>query len=69
MDTVKNKQVSVEHGGNEVQAATETGMQIDLTANPMFGMWKDRNDMADVAEYVRQLRTSRFQADGVRTQD
>ena len=60
MGTLKNKQVSVEHGGNEVPAATETGMQIDLTANPMFGLWKDRNDMADVVQYVRQLRTPRF---------
>ena len=59
MDTVKNKQVSVESGNTQAQAATETGMQIDLTANPMFGMWKDRNDMADVAQYVRQLRTPR----------
>ena len=69
MDTVKNKQVSVVHDCNEAEAAIETDMQIDLTANPMFGMWKDRSDMADVAQYARQLRTSRFQPDGVRAQD
>ncbi len=27
---------------------------------PMFGMWKDRDNMADPAEYVRQLRKPRF---------
>lgn len=67
MVTVKNKQVSIEIGRNEAQTATETGMQIDLAANPMFVMWKDRSDMADAAQYVRQLRTSRFQTDGVRS--
>lgn len=28
--------------------------------NPMFGMWRDREEMADVAAYVRQLRAARF---------
>ncbi len=30
---------------------------------PLFGMWHDRGDMADVAGYVRALRASRFAAD------
>ncbi len=29
---------------------------------PMFGMWKDREDMKDVAAYVRRLRKGRFDA-------
>ena len=27
---------------------------------PMFGMWKDRDDMSDPVNYVRQLRKPRF---------
>jgi hypothetical protein len=28
--------------------------------NPLFGMWKDREEMADVEAYVRNLRAPRF---------
>jgi hypothetical protein len=34
--------------------------------DPLFGMWRDREDMADVAGYVRKLRASRFNDDGSR---
>jgi prevent-host-death family protein len=27
--------------------------------NPMFGIWKDRADLDDVAKYVRKLRAGR----------
>jgi antitoxin (DNA-binding transcriptional repressor) of toxin-antitoxin stability system len=27
---------------------------------PMFGMWKDREDMADPAAYIRKMREGRF---------
>ena len=30
----------------------------------LFGMWRDREDMSDVAAYVRKIRASRFIADG-----
>lgn len=43
--------------------------QADLEAvmaNPMCGMWRDREDMADVAGYVRALRAPRLSADGTR---
>lgn len=32
--------------------------------NPMFGMWQDREDIADVETFARQLRASRPTADG-----
>ncbi len=35
-----------------------------LTDDPLFGMWRDREDMADVAGYVRSIRASRFNDDG-----
>ena len=28
--------------------------------NPLFGMWQDRVEMADVEAYVRKLRAPRF---------
>jgi hypothetical protein len=38
-----------------VQAPEERGER-----NPLFGMWRDREDMADVEAYVRKLRAPRF---------
>ena len=35
-----------------------------VTDDPLFGMWRDREDMADVAGYVRSIRASRFNDDG-----
>jgi hypothetical protein len=32
-------------------------------------MWRDRDDMADVAGYVRSIRASRFNDDGTRRED
>ena len=40
-----------------------------VTDDPLFGMWRDREDMADVAGYVRSIRTSRFNDDGTRRKD
>jgi hypothetical protein len=37
-----------------------------VTADPIFGMWRDREDMADVTGYVRSIRASRFNDDGSR---
>lgn len=34
------------------------------TDDPLFGMWRDREDMADVAGYIRHIRASRFNGDG-----
>jgi hypothetical protein len=28
--------------------------------NPLFGMWRDREDLADVAGYIRRVRAARF---------
>ena len=38
----------------------------DFANDPLFGMWRDREDMADVAGYVRKLRASRLNDDGTR---
>jgi hypothetical protein len=47
----------------ETQAAPAEEFATD---DPLFGMWRDREDMADVAGYVRKLRASRFNDDGSR---
>jgi hypothetical protein len=44
------------------QAATE------LADDALFGMWRDRADVADVAGYIRRIRAPRFNADGSRTE-
>ena len=37
-----------------------------VTDDPLFGMWRDREDMSDVTGYVRSIRASRFNDDGTR---
>jgi antitoxin (DNA-binding transcriptional repressor) of toxin-antitoxin stability system len=32
----------------------------DITEHPFFGMWRDREDMADPSAFVRNLRKPRF---------
>ena len=39
------------------------GPAEEFADDPLFGMWRDREDMADVAGYVRKLRASRFNDD------
>ena len=52
----------------EAQAAAPA--EEFVTDDPLFGMWRDREDMADVAGYVRSIRASRFSDEGApRTKD
>ena len=37
-----------------------------VTDDPAFGIWRDREDMADVAAYVRKIRAPRYKHDGAR---
>jgi len=39
-----------------------------VTDDPLFGMWRDREDMADVAAYVRHIRAPRFNHNGSRNE-
>jgi hypothetical protein len=49
-----------------VRSEEESQDQVpkDSADDPLFGMWRDREDMADVAGYLRKLRASRFNDDG-----
>jgi hypothetical protein len=47
-----------------VRIEEETPDEGFATDDPLFGMWSDREDMADVAGYIRSARASRFNDDG-----
>ena len=53
----------------EVEPQAMQAQAEDFADDPLFGMWRDREDMADVAGYVRKLRASRFNGDGTRRDD
>jgi len=38
------------------------------TDDPAFGIWRDREDMADVAAYVHKIRQPRYNRDGSRNE-
>lgn len=51
----------------EEEAPTAPGASAEQFADdPLFGMWRDREDMADVPGYVRRIRASRFEDEGSR---
>ena len=52
----------------EAETAAETRVAPEDPEDPLFGMWRDRNDMADVAGYVRRIRAPRFNSDGTRNE-
>ena len=43
---------------------SEPGQTEEFGQDSLFGMWRDREDMADVADYVRTVRAPRFSDDG-----
>jgi hypothetical protein len=59
--------VTVRIEEEEAQAAAP--LEEFVTDDPLFGMWRDRDDMADVAGYLRSIRASRFNDDGTRGKD
>lgn len=52
----------------EEHASQATAMEAVTAVDLLFGMWRDREDMADVEGYVRKLRAPRYNADGSRSQ-
>ena len=52
-----------------VRIEEEAPAEEFVTDDPLFGMWRDREDMTDVAGYVRSIRASRFNDDGTRRKD
>lgn len=65
----RKSHVTVRIEQEDVQATPADNAQAALRtvmANPMVGMWADREDMADVQAYVRKLREARYSRDGTR---
>ncbi|TMQ03516.1 MAG: hypothetical protein E6J90_53305 [Deltaproteobacteria bacterium] len=52
----------------EAEQAAEEQTNAEFADDPLFGMWRDREDMADVAGYIRRIRAPRFNADGSRNE-
>ena len=50
----------------EAQAAAPA--EEFVTDDPAFGIWRDREDMADVGAYLRKLRAPRYNRDGSRNE-
>ena len=48
--------------------ATQTAQAPEtfVTDDPAFGIWHDRDDMADAPAFVRHLRVARYSPDGSR---
>jgi hypothetical protein len=56
-------QLGGKHVTVRIEAESETaGAQGAATFadDPLFGMWRDREDMADVTGYIRRIRAPRF---------
>lgn len=39
-----------------------------VSDNPLFGLWRDREDVQDVDSYIRVLRSPRYMPDGSRNE-
>ena len=50
----------------EEEVRSAAPVEAVVTDDPAFGIWRDREDMADVAAYVRKLRAPRYQRNGSR---
>lgn len=55
--------VRIEAEEEQTDAQDAAGFEDD----PLFGMWRDRPDMADVDSYVHDIRTPRFNKAGSRS--
>jgi hypothetical protein len=62
----RNESVTVYYRGEPkavMQPLVATEKQPDKAEkHPAFGLWRDRDDMGDVAEHVRAMRQGRFDA-------
>ena len=52
-----------------IEEEPEPTTQAASTENPMFGMWRDRAEMADVNACVQKLRAPRYRPDGSRNDE
>ena len=53
----------------EEEPQSDAPVEEFITNDPAFGIWRDRQDVPDVAAYVRKLREPRYSRDGSRSDD
>ena len=62
----KNEPVTILHRGKEkgviYPSPAKQARDVTVTQHPAFGMWKDRDDLQDVDQVVRNLRKTRHHA-------
>jgi antitoxin (DNA-binding transcriptional repressor) of toxin-antitoxin stability system len=63
----RNESVKILYRGRErallIPVHGRHGERKPIMEHTAFGMWKDRNELRDVAAHVRRLRKGRFHAD------
>ena len=60
-----NEPVTILHRGKEkgvIYPTPQRNNTLSVAQHPAFGMWKDRDDLRDVARAVRSLRKGRGHA-------
>jgi len=57
-----------EEAVSQQAAATEVKEADERVDDPAFGIWRDRDDMADVEAYLRKIRAPRYSRDGTRNE-
>ena len=50
-----------EEAAPQAVAAAQSKQARERIEDPAFGIWRDREDMADVAAYLRKIRAPRYQ--------
>ena len=62
----RNETVTILYRGKEkamlVPAGGRKSARAPVASHPAFGMWADRDDLADVAASVRRIREGRVRA-------
>ena len=59
----RNETVTLTKRGKEIAQiipTKEEPKKVSFMDSPAFGMWKDREDMADPVAYVRKIRQPRY---------
>ena len=64
LDVALNTRVTVRIEEERIEPA-----QTALADNPLFGMWRNREETADVAAFTRELRAPRYNVEGSRRED
>ena len=54
LSVAENSRVTV-----RIEEEPEITDTVSVSDNPLFGLWQDREDLADVQTYARQLRAPR----------